>query len=72
MKDEIDVSRCKRYREVKAIIDDWIDYYNNERYQWQLAKLSPDEYYEYVTTGIYPLTGIINKTKIEREFPITS
>ena len=34
MKDEIDVSQCKRYQEVKAIIDDWIDYYNSERYQW--------------------------------------
>ncbi|WP_375781886.1 hypothetical protein [Treponema ruminis] len=32
-----------------------MDYYNTERYQWQLAKLSPDEYYKYFTTGIYPL-----------------
>jgi hypothetical protein len=28
-----------------------IDYYNNDRYQWSLAKLSPCEYYRYVTTG---------------------
>lgn len=55
MKDEIDVSNCNTFPEVKAIIDDWIDYYNNERYQWQLAKLSPNEYYTYITTGIYPL-----------------
>lgn len=59
MKDEIDISECKKYREVKAVIDDWIDYYNNERYQWQLAKLSPNEYYQYITTGIYPLKDII-------------
>ena len=55
MKDEIDLSKCKEFSEVKAIIDDWMDYYNNERYQWKLAKLSPNEYYEYITTGIYPL-----------------
>lgn len=55
MKDEIDLSKCKEFSEVKSIIDDWMDYYNNERYQWQLAKLSPNEYYEYITTGIYPL-----------------
>ena len=55
MKDEIDLSKCKKYIEVKEIIDDWMNYYNNERYQWQLAKLSPNEYYEYITTGIYPL-----------------
>lgn len=55
MKDEIDLSNCKEFREVKEIIDDWMDYYNNERYQWNLAKLSPNEYYEYITTGTYPL-----------------
>lgn len=55
MKDEIDLSKCKEFTEVKEIIDDWMDYYNNERYQWNLAKLSPNEYYEYITTGIYPL-----------------
>lgn len=55
MKDEIDLSQCKEFGEVKEIIDDWMDYYNNERYQWNLAKLSPNEYYEYITTGIYPL-----------------
>ena len=55
MKDEIDLSNCKTFEEVKNIIDDWIDYYNNERYQWDLAKLSPNEYYKYITTGIYPL-----------------
>ncbi len=33
MKDEIDVSKCTKYRQVKEIIDDWIGYYNNERYQ---------------------------------------
>ena len=57
-KDEIDVSECTQYREVKAIIDDWMDYYNKERYQWQLAKSSPDEYYRYIITGIDPLKGI--------------
>ena len=54
MKDEIDIGGCKKYRDVKAIVDDWMEYYNSERYQWQLAKLSPNEYYGYITTGIYP------------------
>ncbi|MFV0618913.1 IS3 family transposase, partial [Megasphaera sp. WILCCON 0056] len=39
IKEKIAVS--KSFEEVKAIIDDYIDYYNNERYQWHLAKLSP-------------------------------
>ena len=59
MKDEIkyEIAMMKSYGEVKAKIDDWIDYYNRDRYQWDLAKLSPNEYYRYVTTGIYPLTS---------------
>lgn len=57
MKDEIDLSGCQNFQEVKKIIDDWMDYYNNDRYQWQLAKLSPHEYYNYISTGIYPLPG---------------
>jgi len=72
MKDEIDISECTKYREVKAIIDDWMDYYNSERYQWQLAKLSPDEYYEYISTGIYPLKGVVRENEIEHKFPATS
>lgn len=55
MKDEIDLSKCRTFEEVKSVIDDWIDYYNNERYQWDLAKLSPVEYYKYIRTGEYPL-----------------
>lgn len=58
MKDEIDLSGCEAFIQVKSIIDDWMEYYNNERYQWQLAKLSPNEYYQYITTGRYPLKGI--------------
>ena len=57
MKDEIryEIENAESYEAVKAIIDDWMDYYNNDRYQWELAKLSPREYREYVTTGIYPI-----------------
>ena len=57
MKDDVQekISGCKDYKEVAAAIDDFMDYYNKDRYQWDLLKLSPDEYYEYLTTGIYPL-----------------
>lgn len=65
MKDEIDISNCTTFEQVKLIIDDWIDYYNNDRYQWQLAKLSPNEFYTYLTTGIYPLKGVPSIQNIE-------
>ena len=60
MKDEIkyEIAMMKTFAQVKSKIDDWIDYYNNDRYQWDLVKLSPKEYYRYVTTGIYPLANV--------------
>jgi len=54
MKAEIDITGCDTHEQIAAVIDDWIDYYNNDRYQWDLAKLAPAEYYRYVTTGEYP------------------
>ena len=55
MKDEINLKSSQTHEEVCALVDDWIDYYNNERYQWDLCKLAPREYYEFITTGKYPL-----------------
>ena len=59
MKDEIkyELAMMKTFDEVKAKIDDWIDYYNNDRYQWDIAKLSPREYYRYTVTGVYPISA---------------
>ena len=56
MKDEIDISKCQDFTAVKVIIDDWMDYYNNDRYQWDLARLSPNEFAEYTRTEKYPLS----------------
>ena len=57
MKDEIKdkLKSAETFEDVKFIIDDYMHYYNNDRYQWQLAKLSPNEYYQYITSGKYPL-----------------
>ena len=57
MKDEIadEISKCLSFAAVKETVDDWMDYYNNDRYQWDLLKLSPKEYYAYTQTGVYPL-----------------
>ena len=57
MKDHImpKLAECTEFAKVQVIIDDYIDYYNNQRYQWHLAKLSPNEFYKFGTTGEYPL-----------------
>lgn len=45
--------------DVQAAIDDWMDYYNNDRYQMGLNKMSPNEYYEFITTGNYPASMLV-------------
>ena len=63
MKDEIAdaVAACETFEAVRKVVDNWMDYYNNDRYQWDLEKLSPREYYQYRLTGAYPLVRGISK-----------
>ena len=63
MKDEIMkyVKEASSFEELQRIVDDYMDYYNNERYQYELSKLSPNEYLEYYKTGIYPLKEIVSE-----------
>jgi len=53
MKEDVDF-KGKTHDEIAEIVDDWMDYYNNDRFQWGLQKLSPNEYWKYITTGDYP------------------
>lgn len=44
MKDEIDFKSLQRLTEVTRAIDDYLDYYNNHRCQWNLKKMTPVQY----------------------------
>ena len=44
MKDEINYKCCSTLEELQLVIDDYIDYYNNDRCQWNLKKLTPVQY----------------------------
>jgi len=44
MKDEINLIDCKTFEEVEKVIDVYMDYYNNYRYQWNLNRMSPKAY----------------------------
>lgn len=56
MKDELNIKARKweTFEEIQTDIDDWMDYYNNDRYKEGLGNLSPNEFYKYITTGEYP------------------
>ena len=56
MKDELKpyIQTWKTFSDVKERIDDWMDYYNNDRYQTILKQMSPNEYYKYIKTNELP------------------
>lgn len=43
-KDEAYIKPCEKLEELKDEINQYIDYYNNFRYQWGLKKMTPVEY----------------------------
>ncbi len=44
MKDDIDLKPLKNLDEVKREIERYMKYYNNNRYQWNLKKMTPVQY----------------------------
>jgi len=44
MKDEIDCRKCRFFEELREVIAEYINYYNNQRYQWNLKKMTPVQY----------------------------
>ena len=43
-KDEVNLDKCSTLDEVINEIDDYMNYYNNDRYQWNLNKMTPVQY----------------------------
>ncbi len=44
LKDNIDYKNCKTFEEIYQLIENYIDYHNNERAQWNKNKMTPVEY----------------------------
>ena len=43
-KDEVDYKDCKTFEELELKTKEYINYYNNDRQQWKLKKMTPVEY----------------------------
>jgi transposase InsO family protein len=43
-KDEVEYKNCQSFQEIKQLTASYINYYNNERKQWNLNKMTPVEY----------------------------
>ena len=49
------VALCKTLDTALMLVDGYLKAYNGEHYQYELAGLTPEEFYSYATTGVYPL-----------------
>lgn len=49
MKDELNLEECNTFEDLNKEIDDYMNYYNNHRYQWNLNRMTPSQYREYKT-----------------------
>ena len=57
MKDEINLVHCKTFEEVEKAVDDYMDYYNNYRYQWNLKRMTPRAYGDMLRSKIIEKDG---------------
>ncbi|GEB34510.1 hypothetical protein BPA01_40900 [Brevibacillus parabrevis] len=44
MKDELEYKDCASLKELRQRVNEYVTYYNSERYQWTLKKMTPDEF----------------------------
>lgn len=47
------ITRCTDMKTVEELITGYMNVYNTQRYQYGLAGLTPNEYYQYCTADIY-------------------
>ena len=64
MKDHLELNNKDEFEEIEAEIVEFIDYYNNFRPQWNLAKLTPVQYYQFFNTNVYPLAKLVKTPSV--------
>ena len=44
LKDDVDYKTCRTFEELRLLIEEYVKYYNHERQQWDLKKMTPVAY----------------------------
>lgn len=52
LKDDIDYKSCKTFEELNLLIAEYVKYYNHERQQWNLKKMTPVDYRNHLLTYV--------------------
>lgn len=47
-KDEVDLKNCNTFQEVSIKVNEYMQYYNHQRYQWGLKKMTPAQYRDHL------------------------
>ncbi len=47
-KDEVEYKKCQSFNELKDLTNEYMNYYNTERRQWNLNKMTPQEYKQHL------------------------
>lgn len=50
-KDEVNYKECKSLKELKCVVDTYMQEYNHKRYQWGLNKMTPAQYRSHLLTA---------------------
>lgn len=51
LKDEVNYKECESFEELQELIGNYIEEYNNDRYQWGLNKMTPAQYRSHLLTA---------------------
>lgn len=51
-KDDVDYRSCKTFEELKIMVDEYMEYYNNQRHQWDIQKMTPVEYRNHLLLNV--------------------
>ena len=50
-KDDVDYKEARTFDELNDMINEYMDYYNNRRYQWDIQKMTPVQYRNHLLTN---------------------
>lgn len=50
LKDDVDYKSCKTFEELNLLITEYVKYYNHQRQQWNLKKMTPVQYRNHLLT----------------------
>ena len=52
LKDEVDYKHCRTFEELNLLIEEYMRYYNNQRQQWKLKKMTPVDYRNHLLNSL--------------------